>query len=184
VELGVGNGLSLRAWAHAVPETEVIGIDRDFKWLLESLKIVPLEQPNRIKTVLVSDICDILSPSCYWTDDDHVLLYIDAHGDKLMRHLLEHWIPKLPDDSCVCIDDLWWANSRILPYNLAEHYNRLVLPDVDPIREGPTFVAKYRRWGSFFGFAEVIPLMEWVNERDVSLQFYPGGKSVSFEVPC
>ncbi len=183
IELGTLSGLSLRTWLTTETQAEIIAIDLSFKPLYESQKIVPVDL-SRVKLLeqnaLQTDYGQL------WHSNDKVLFYFDAHdlpNVPIMRHFLSNAVPALPAGSVVIIDDLWYSPNTLTNDNARQFFENTVLNEIDPLQCFDGYYAPYWKGGSFFGFLEVIPLMEWVNRNQVNLTFEQGIKSVAFTLP-
>lgn len=185
VELGTLAGLSLRTFIEATQGSGagITAVDLSFNTLRESAKRVPLDL-SRVqlleRNILELDFSDL------WTAKDTVLLFIDAHDQPkapIMAYLLEHALPCLPPGSVVVVDDLWHS-PRPLSQDTADDFLReRVLHEIDVLQCFTGYFAPYRSEGSFMGFAEVVPLMRFVNAQGIDLCFDPAVKSVSFAWP-
>ncbi len=183
IELGTLSGLSLRTWLSTETQAEIIAIDLSFKPLYESQKIVPVDL-SRVK--LLEQNALQTDYSQLWHPNDKVLFYFDAHdlpNVPIMRHFLSNAVPALPAGSVVIIDDLWYSPTTLTNDNARQFFENTVLNEIDPLQCFDGYYAPYWKGGSFFGFLEVIPLMEWANRNQISLIFEHGIKSVTFEWP-
>lgn len=183
IELGTFSGLSLRTWLSADTQAEVIAIDLSFQHLYESQKIVPIDL-SRVKLIEQNALQTDFSR--LWQADDKVLFYVDAHdlpNMPIMKHFLSNAVPALPTGSVVIVDDLWYSPTTLTNDNAGQFFENIILNEIDLMQCFEGFYAPYWKGGSFFGFPEVIPLMEWVNCNQVSLIFEQGIKSVTFEWP-
>lgn len=180
VELGTLSGLSLRTWRAAAPDTPVTAIDLSFQPLMRSREIMPLDLTN--VTLLEQDILTVDFASL-WQPDERVILYIDAHdlsGVQIMQYLLDTAIPALPPGSLVMVDDVWYSPETLDQSDAERFFKEVVINEIDPLQCFDGYYASYWKGGSFFGFLEVIPLLEWVNKNRIELAFKPGIKSVAF----
>ena len=180
VELGTLSGLSLRTWRAAAPATPVMAIDLSFQPLMRSREIMPLDLANVI--LLEQDILTVDFASL-WQPDERVILYIDAHdlsGVPIMQYLLDTAIPSLPPGSLVMVDDVWYSPETLDQDGAEQFFRDVVINEIDPLQCFDGYYASYWKGGSFFGFLEVIPLLEWVNSNRIELAFKPGIKSVAF----
>ena len=181
VELGTLSGLSLRTWVSADSDAEIIAIDRSFASLRQSQQIIPVDL-SRVK-LLEQDILKT-DFSRLWRPDDRVLLYIDAHdmpSVPVMDYVLQNALPTLPSGSMVIVDDLWHSPTTLESKTAPLFFEKTVINEIDPLQCFQGYYAPYWKEGSFFGFREVIPLLEWVNKNKVELVFKPDIKSVTFE---
>ena len=181
VELGTLSGLSLRTWLSADTDAEIIAINLSFAPLRQSQQIIPVDL-SRVK-LLEQNILEI-DFSRLWGHEDKVLFYVDAHDQPnvpIMEHVLQNAIPTLPTGSMVVVDDLWHSQATLSQDNALQFFKDTVINEIDPLQCFQGFYAPYWKGGSFFGFREVIPLMEWVNKNQIDLVFKPGIKSVAFE---
>jgi len=179
IELGTSTGLSLRAWLHA-SDVFVVSVDWDFGALEKSLAFLP-EDMSRVGA-LHQDARQV-NYAELWDADDAVLLYIDVHGDDVMKQLLDYTIPLLPPNSLVVIDDLWYSPDELTGENLLPFFNEVVRPQIDLVANIPDAYSSYWKGGSFFGFTEVVPVIEYVNKHQIELDFDAGVKIASFTVP-
>lgn len=184
IELGTLSGLSLRAWLAAGTQAEIVAVDLSFAALHQSLKVAPLDL-SRVRLLEQ----DILKTDFrrLWEPHDRVLLYVDAHDQPdspIMEHLLAHALPLLPPGSLVVVDDLWHSPETLSAENAGEFFRRRVMDDIDPLQCFAGHFAPYWRGGCFMGFAEVQPLLAWVNARKISLHFHQDHKFVSFAWPA
>lgn len=181
IELGSLFGLSLRTWLSTNTQAEIIAIDLSFRYLHLSQKIIPIDL-SRVK-LLEQDILKT-DFSQLWTPQDKVLLYIDAHDQPnvpIMNYLLNHAVPILPRGSIVVVDDLWYSPETLSQKNAQEVVETVVAQGLDPLHPLEVSYAPYWEGGSFLGFLEVIPLLEWINQHQIKLNFSPQIKSVSFK---
>lgn len=181
VELGTLLGLSLRTWLAADPDLRVTAVDLSFDNLHNSCEFLPLDLSRVV--LLQQNILD-LDFSGLWSASDRVILYVDAHdlsGVPIMEHVLCHALPVLPAGSLVIVDDLWYSPQELTEENAGEFLNSVVINEIDPLQCFDGYFAPYWQGGSFMGFMEVVPLMEWANRNKVELSFSPGIKSVMFE---
>lgn len=177
VEIGTSYGLSLRAWLE-VPDLEVIAIDMFFDPLRRSHDVLPfdLDRVDMIET----DVVNVNLPAL-WEPDDRVILYFDCHGAYQMGYVLATAVPSLPEGGVFAVDDMWYSYEGLNEDNLQVFFDEVVLPQLDasaPHCLRPKDHAPYWEGGSFFSFDEVGPLMQYVNEREIHLNFEPGVKLV------
>jgi SAM-dependent methyltransferase len=180
VELGSLFGLSLRTWLSTNTEAEIIAIDLSFRYLHLSQQIIPIDL-SRVK-LLEQDILKT-DFSQLWNPQDKVLLYIDAHDlahVPIMKYLLNHALPILPRGSIVVVDDLWYSPETLSKENDQKFFETVFAQELDPLHPLAASYAPYWEGGSFFGFLEVIPLLDWINQNQIKLNFRPQVKSVSF----
>jgi predicted O-methyltransferase YrrM len=180
VELGTLSGLSLRTWRAAVPDVPVTAIDLSFQSLMRSREIMPLDLST--VTLLEQDILTVDFGSL-WRPDERVLLYIDAHdlpGVPIMQYLLDTAIPCLPAGSLVMVDDVWYSPEQLDQGAAEQFFQEVVINQIDPLQCFDGYYASYWEGGAFFGFMEVVPLLEWVNNSRLKLVFSLGIKSVAF----
>lgn len=176
VELGTFTGLSLRAWLHA-SDVFVVTIDWNLEPLKKSLCLLP-EDMARVGA-LRRDASQVPYDNL-WNSDDIVLLYIDIHSE-VMTQLLDFAVTALPSGSVVVVDDLWYSSQTLTDENLLPFFNEHVRPQVDlSVENIPSQYAGYWKGGSFVGFKEVVPLMTYINERQIDLDFEAGVKIVSW----
>ena len=182
IELGTLSGMSLRAWIQAGGEIEIISIDLSFKYLLNSQQILPIDL-SRVK--LIEQNIMTVDFSNLWNKSDRVLLYIDAHdlpNVPIMAHVLNNVVPLLPEKSTVAIDDLWYSRHLLSDSNAINFFEQVIIPQFDPIIFRELFYAPYWKGGSFAGFQEVIPLMEWVCKNCIDLTIQQKNKMVYFQL--
>lgn len=181
VELGTLLGLSLRTWLAADQELQVTAVDLSFANLQMSREFLPLDLSRatlRQQNILELDFRQL------WQFDDRVILYVDVHdlpGVPIMEHLLTTALPALPRGSVVIVDDLWHSPEQLSEDTAEAFFFAKVRNEIDPLQCFDGYFAPYWQGGSFMGFMEVVPLMEWVNRNRVQLYFTPGIKSVMFE---
>jgi len=187
VELGTGYGLSLRTFL-AASDVQVVSVDRSHGGFRASLRVLPLSDQEKARLALLeANVFKI--EQVPWYPWERVLLYVDVHGDDLMRHIIEHFVETLPAGSVVCVDDLWYSEQCLTEETAPQFYESVIKPLLDPkakkARTRLRHYADYWHGGSFYGFAEVHPLMEWVNERRVWVQLVGiqgWAKQIWFEV--
>ena len=183
VELGTLSGLSLRAWVAAKSEAEVIAIDLSFKPLFKSQEVLPVDLSG-VK-LLEQDILET-DFSRLWSQEDKVLLYIDAHDQpntSIMTHILDNALPLLPQGSIVTVDDLWYSPETLTNDSVSKFFEEVTINAIDPLQCFEGYYAPYWKGGFFVGFREVVPLLEWINCNNVELILNPGDKTVTFECP-
>ena len=183
VELGTLSGLSLRTWLSADTNAEIVAIDLSFAPLRQSREIIPVNL-SRVK-LLEQNILQV-DFSRLWGPEDIVLLYVDAHDQPkvpIMEHVLRNAVPVLPSGSIVVVDDLWYSQTTLSQDNALKFFENTVINEIDPLQCFQGYYAPYWKGASFWGFREVIPLMEWVNRNRIELIFKSGVKSVTFEWP-
>jgi FkbM family methyltransferase len=180
VELGTLCGMSTRAWTLAVPNARIHAVDLSFKafWKAnEHFPVVTSRITFHEQNILSMDFKTL------WSDRDRVLFFVDAHdlaNVPIMRHVLKNALPHLPKDSLVVVDDIWFSQERLGPNNVEEYFDKFLLGQIDELQCFTGHYAPYHKGGSFMGFREVWPLMEFVNSRGIDLGFVPGGKHVWF----
>lgn len=180
IELGTLSGLSLRAWLLASQTARVHAVDLSFKSLRESSDIFPVDL-SRV-TLHEQDILTLDFPSL-WNENDRVLLFVDAHdlpSVPIMEHVLRTALPFLPRGSLVAVDDLWHSPDRLVQSSARGYFDAKQITAIDELQCFNGYFAPYHAGGTFMGFLEVIPLLEFVNTRGISLNFEPGGKHVWF----
>ena len=180
VELGTLAGLSLRTWIAATGRAKIFAVDLSFGRLHETRRFLPLDL-SRVtlveQNILQTDL------SAMWGPDDRVILFIDAHdlpGVPIMEHVLTSAVPALPDGSLVVVDDLWFSPERLTRENARAFLDRQVVPQIDELQCFEGHYAPYHRGGSFMGFAEVGPLLKFVNRHGIELRREDGAKHVYF----
>ncbi|HPC94881.1 MAG TPA: glycosyltransferase [Sedimentisphaerales bacterium] len=180
VELGTLAGLSLRTWIAATERARIYAIDLSFQTLKETGRVLPLDL-SRV-TLLEQDILKTDFASL-WTAQDRVIFFVDAHdlpGVPIMEHVLTTALPALPDGSLVVVDDLWFSTERLTRDNARSFLDNRVVGEIDELQCFEGHYAPYHGGGSFMGFAEVIPLLKFVNAHRIPLVHEKGGKQVSF----
>jgi len=183
VELGTLSGFSLRAWLSAQSEAEVIAIDLSFKPLFRSQEVLPVELSGvRLleQDILKTDFRRL------WSEEDRVLLYIDAHDQlntSIMTHILDNALPLLPQGSIVTVDDLWYCPEVLTNDSVSKFFEEVTINEIDPLQCFEGYYAPYWKGGFFVGFREVVPLVEWINCNNVELILNPGDKTITFERP-
>jgi len=183
IELGTLAGLSLRTWIACDSSADLVAIDLSFSSLYQSQAILPLDL-SKVK-LLEQDILQTDFRQL-WSSQDKVLFYVDAHDEPqvpIMDYVLQEALPKLPAGSVVVIDDVWYSSTSLSKENVQQFFEKVVLNEIDPLQCFQGYYASYWLGGSFLGFREVIPLLKWVNQQRVKLDFKPGIKSVSFPWP-
>jgi predicted O-methyltransferase YrrM len=180
VELGTLGGLSLRAWSRSAPQSRIIAVDLSFATLRDSTTILPLEL-SRV-TLLEADILTV-DFSSMWGPDDRVLFFVDAHDlpdVPVMGHVLGTAVPNLPPGSLVVVDDLWHSPVELSLDTTGPFFRETVQKEIDWLQCFEGHYAPYHGGGSFLGFREVVPLLEYVNARGIELRFDGKTKNVSF----
>jgi len=180
VELGTLSGMSLRAWLSADPSLNVTAIDLSFETLIRSQQWIALDL-SRV-TLLQQNILTI-DFATLWSKEDRVIFYVDAHDDNgvpIMDYVLRNVLPALPEGSVVMVDDVWHSPVELNETNVRAFFESVMLEEIDPLQCFDGYYASYWKGGSFFGFLEVIPLLEWVNHNRIELEFQPGIKSIVF----
>ena len=169
VELGTLSGLSLRTWLAASQRARVVAVDLSFAPLAETRNVLPVDL-SRV-TLLEQDILKT-DFARLWTPQDRVVFFVDAHdlpNVPIMTHVLTTALPSLPDGSVVVVDDLWFSEERLTPENVWQFLESHVLGEIDELQCFHAHFAPYHDGGSFLGFAEVIPLLQFVNEHGITL---------------
>lgn len=185
VELGTLYGLSLRAWLMAAPQARVTAVDLSFAALRRSLEFFPIAPEDLARVRLLQSDILRLDFSSLWSKEDRVLLFVDAHDlpeVPLMRHVLDKALPCLPEGSLVVVDDLWHSPQAVTPANARACFRQRVLGEIDELGIFKGWYAPYHGGGSFWGFREVVPLLRYVNERGLRLEFSPEAKHVYFRL--
>jgi glycosyltransferase involved in cell wall biosynthesis/MoaA/NifB/PqqE/SkfB family radical SAM enzyme/predicted O-methyltransferase YrrM len=180
VELGTLAGLSLRTWIASAEHARIYAVDLSFQTLQETGRVLPLDL-SRV-TLLEQDILKTDFASL-WTAQDRVIFFVDAHdlpGVPIMEHVLMRALPALPDGSLVVVDDLWFSAERLTRDNAKAFLDSRVVAEIDELQCFEGYYAPYHEGGSFMGFAEVIPLLKFVNAHGILLACEKGGKQVSF----
>ncbi len=180
VELGTLSGMSTRAWTLSLPNARIHAVDLSFKAFWKANEHFPVDT-SRItfheQNILAMDFKSL------WSAGDRVLFFVDAHdlpSVPIMRHVLKNALPHLPKDSLVVVDDIWFSQERLGPDNVQEYFDKFLLGQIDELQCFTGHYAPYHKGGSFMGFREVLPLMEFVNSRGINLGNEPGGKHVWF----
>ncbi len=180
VELGTLAGLSLRTWLAASPRARVVAVDLSFATLNETRPILPVDL-SRV-TLVERDILQVDFASL-WTAQDRVVLFVDAHdlpNVPIMKHVLTTALPALEEGSVVVVDDLWYSEERLTRPSARAFLENRVLEEIDELQCFEGHFAPYHGGGSFMGFAEVIPLLSFVNRHGIPLVHEPGGKHAHF----
>ncbi len=180
VELGTLAGLSLRTWVTAAPRAKIYAVDLSFATLRETLRLLPVDL-SRV-TLLEQDILRTDFPRL-WTARDRVIFFVDAHDlpdVPIMKHVLGTVLPSLPDGSVVIVDDLWFSEDRLTHETARDFLENRVVGEIDELQCFEGYYAPYHEGGSFMGFAEVLPLLDFVNEHRIPLTHDKGSKHVSF----
>lgn len=180
VELGTLAGLSLRTWVASAEQARIYAVDLSFRKLRETMAFLPVDL-SRV-TLLEQDILQT-DFSSLWTPQDRVIFFVDAHdlpNVPIMAHVLTAALPALPDGSLVIVDDLWFSEERLTQENARCFLEGQVLGEVDELQCFDGHFAPYHAGGSFMGFAEVIPLLKFVNRRCIELVHKPDSKHVCF----
>ncbi len=180
VELGTLSGMSTRTWALALPSARMHAVDLAFKAFWKTNEYFPIDT-SRItfheQNILATDF------KALWTASDRVLFFVDAHDEPdvpIMQHVLNTALPYLPKDSLVVVDDVWFSKERLGPDNVQDYFNRFLLGQIDELQCFTGHYAPYHNGGSFMGFREVLPLLDFVNSRGIELGYDPQGKQVWF----
>ncbi len=180
VELGTLAGLSLRTWIAAAERARIYAVDLSFQTLQETGRVLPLDL-SRV-TLLEQDILKTDFASL-WTARDRVIFFVDAHdlpNVPIMERVLTTVLPAMPDGSLVIVDDLWFSAERLTRDNAKAFLDSRVVAEIDELQCFEGHYAPYHEGGSFMGFAEVIPLLKFVNAHHIPLVHEKGGKQVSF----
>ncbi len=180
VELGTLGGLSLRTWIAATQKARIYAVDLSFQTLRETQEFLPVDL-SRV-TLLEQDILKV-DFSRLWMPQDRVIFFVDAHdlpNVPIMTHVLTTAASSLPDGSVVVIDDLWFSGERLTPTNARAFLEGAVVNEIDELQCFHAHFAPYHEGGSFMGFAEVIPLLRFVNEHGIPLIHDRGGKHAFF----
>ncbi len=178
VELGTLAGLSLRTWITSAPRAKIYAVDRSFAELHETMRLLPVDL-SRV-TLLEQDILDT-DFTTLWTPQDKVIFFVDAHdlpGVPIMEHVLTKALPVLPDGSLVIVDDVWFSEERLTRDNAQTFLNSRVVGEIDELQCFEGHYAPYHKGGSFMGFAEVIPLLDFVNRHGIELHYDEDAKHV------
>lgn len=180
IELGTLSGLSLRTWLVADPNIKVTAVDLSFSALMKSKDFLPFDQS---RVTLVEQNILQLDFERLWNHDKPIILYVDAHdlpGVPIINYVLVNALPSLPKGSLVMVDDVWYSPITLNADNVSDFFSKIVANEIDSLQCFDGYYAPYWKGGSFLGFMEVIPLMEWVNKNKIELDFKPGIKSVAF----
>jgi FkbM family methyltransferase len=181
VELGTLSGMSTRAWVLAAPNARIHAVDLSFKPFWKANEYFPIDT-SRI-TFHETNILSMDFRSL-WSASDRVLFFVNAHDQPtvpIMQHVQNNALPYLPKGSLVVVDDVWFSSERLDPKNGKEYFNQFLLGQIDELQCFTGHYAPYHLGGSFMGFREVIPFLEFVNTHGIDLQFQPNDKHVWFE---
>lgn len=180
VELGTLGGLSLRTWIGSTTKARIYAVDLSFQTLRETMEFLPADL-SRV-TLLEQDILKT-EFARLWSAQDKVIFFVDAHdlpNVPIMKHVLETALPSLPDGSLVIVDDMWFSEERLTHDNARAFLEGRVFNEIDELQCFNGHYAPYHEGGSFLGFAEVIPLLEFANGHGIPLVHDRGGKHVFF----
>jgi SAM-dependent methyltransferase len=180
VELGTHTGLSLRVWLAAAPQAAVKAVDLSFDALRKYAEIFPLDW-SRIET-MQTDILNLDFPTL-WKREDRVLLFVDAHDTPeapIMEHVLRNAVPCLPEGSLIVVDEVWYSPENVNEENARDIFRARVLPEIDELQLFDACYAPYHAGGTFWGFPEVVPLLNRINRHGAELRFTPEAKHVAF----
>ncbi len=169
VEIGTLGGLSLRTWLAGTERARIVAVDLSFAKLTQTRRVLPLDL-SRV-TLLEQDILKT-DFSTLWTAQDRVVLFVDAHdlpNVPIMQHVLTKALPCLPEGSLVIVDDLWFSEQRLTRENAGAFLENHVVGEIDELQCFNGHYAPHHAGGSFMGFAEVIPLLEFVNRHGITL---------------
>jgi len=183
IELGTLSGMSLRAWLQSNSNAEIIAIDLNFKYLYRSQNILPVDL---FRVRLIEKNIMHVDFRQLWNQTDKIILYIDAHDTPdslIMPYLLNTVVPHLPEGSIVAIDDLWYSEQELSENNALAFFDQIVIPQFDPIIYRKLYFSPYWKKGSYVGFQEVIPLMEWSYRNAINLRTKQMIKMVYFQWP-
>ncbi len=179
VQIGMGQGLPLRAWLAADPTIQVIVIDRDSAAIAavgsDDDSIDRSRVDLRCQDGLVTDF------SSLWSGRDRVLLYVgvnDRLGMPMMQYLLTTAIPTLPGGSVVVVDNLWYSPVPLSSQTLNKFWQARIVQDINLFDRHDMFAMPYWQGGSVVGTSGVLPLMAWVNTCQLDIYCYPGLKGI------
>lgn len=182
IEIGTNYGLSTRAWLEGSQDAEIVLIDFTFNPLRKSDEVLPIDW-DRL-TLVEKDVQSVILDRL-WDDGDVVLMYFDCHGEGPIKHMLSY-VGRMPLFGVIAVDDMWYSKEQISGVygrDPEEFFQEVVIKQVDPncpVR--PTDYAHYWKGGSFYGFSEVRPLLEYINTHRIELQFDPDVKLVWWKV--
>ena len=182
VELGTLSGLSLRTWLAADPDLRVAAVDLSFKALYQSRDLLELDL-SRVE-LIERNILEVDFPTL-WSKHDRVLFFVDAHdlpGVPIMDHVLENAVPYLPAGSVLAVDDLWYSPDQLDEDGGRGFFDKVFEKEIDTLQCFTGHYAPYWKGGSFFGFMEVRPLLEWAARREAEV-LTSGNKMVLVEDP-
>jgi predicted O-methyltransferase YrrM len=181
VEIGTNYGLSTRVFLK-VTDVPIHCIDITFNpWKL-GLGVLPMGDGQlRRLTLHEQDVTTVdLSRICR---DKKALVFFDCHGPRPIEHTLEHARSLVPG-STIVIDDVWLSDEELTKATWKNFYDEVVLPCVDgnaPWSLHPQDYVFHRLYGTFYGFSEVIPLMDFLVREKIDVEHIPP-KTLFFEV--
>ena len=180
IEIGAGYGLSTRVWPLAAPNAVIHIFDLDFNPFKEIKKIIPINSTNIIfheRNILSVNL------SRLWDKKDKVILFIDAHDSpefNIMDYLIQKVFPFLPDDSLIIVDDIWYSKNNLTQKNIKEFFENNIISQIDLLTPFLCYFAPYFKGGSFCGFREVIPYLNYLNSNKIEINFKENLKHVWF----
>ncbi|MCB0280811.1 MAG: hypothetical protein KDD94_15000, partial [Calditrichaeota bacterium] len=98
------------------------------------------------------------------------------------NYILTHIVKNMPKGSKVVIDDVWFSDQLIKSNNVIDYFYQSMVHEIDPLLYFKGSYANYWEKGSFFGFREIIPFLNWVNHNHIQLKFEKGVKHIHFEL--
>jgi cephalosporin hydroxylase len=163
LELGRGYGNSTCVFTEAANTVGCrvvsVGFDSEHAWETRSAPrledIVDADWFAPL-TVLQEDITT-LDFHAQLAGSERILVFWDAHGADVAKAVLEGLLPRLPAENRVVVDDIWDTPSRPSRYELE---------------------AKYRAGPLWSPFEEIVPLWEYLRERQIELEI--GERWISF----
>lgn len=180
VVLGHLSAPSLIMWLQSAPAVHIYAADLSFSPLRETVNYFPLDLT---RVTLHEQATLSLDFTKLWTEHDRVLFFIgtsDPQNAPIIEHVLQHALSRLPRGSMVVIDNVWHSPVRLTQTSAQNYFDTVMLADIDELQCVKAHYAPYHLGGSFMGFIETTPLLEFANSRRIDLGYDPGGKHVWF----